>query len=464
MRVEKMDVIMLGAPVIYTEKQKKTLSGQFFKINDSIGSLGLTMLASVIEKENISTRIFHPKKLFDIEKIVRKYNPKVIGVSSETVNYPIAAKIPSIVNNIDKNIFKVIGGHHVTFCDEGGLKDGYDCVVRGEGEAVFLELVRAILNGKSAKNIKGISFLKNGKIVRNPSQPLILNLDELPFPNWTISDLRPPKYLGVIYGTRGCPYHCKFCVTSEYYKKTSRCRSAESIVLEILEKKYRAVYFQDDDFTNNEARIVELHRLINEYNLNLDLIVYSRMDTIARNPRLGKLLSEMGTRLAYFGIESLSEEGLGYVGKSLLIEDQKRSIEIMKDVGIEIWASIMVLPTDTEKTWKKTVTFTKENINPKISTVAICTPFPGTELYREFNSENRLLHKDWRFYDGLHCVFQPLNTSAQKLEEMHIWGDKYLNDNIPMKYTLKFLKFLPESLRYALLLDIFKKRKQSSHR
>ena len=183
------------------------------------------------------------------------------------------------------------------------------------------------------------------------------------------------------------------------------------------------------------------------------------MDTIARNPKLAGILSEMGTRLIYFGIESLSKKGLEYIGKPLSIEDQKKAIRIINDVGIEIWASIMALPTDTEKTWKKTVTFTKENIDPKISTVAICTPFPGTALYKRFNSENRLLHKKWQFYDGLHCVFQPYNISAQKLEEIHIWGDKYLNENFAMKYTLKFLKFLPKSLRYTLLVNLFKKKR-----
>lgn len=453
-----MDIIFLRSPIKYTERHKEILNAQFFAFNEKVGSLALTMLATLIKENGISTRVFHPKTLDDVGKIVKKHNPKIVGVSCETANYPTARKIPTIINSIDEKVFTVIGGYHATFCDDEALKDGYNCVVRGEGELTMLELAKAILNRRSIKDIKGISYTENGRTIRNPQRPLISNLDELPFPDWSLSDYKPPKGYGTVYGTRGCTFGCRFCVITKFYGGTCRQRSADSIVSEIIKNKYKAVQFNDDNFTSDKARVTMLWKRIEELSLDLDIVVFCRMDTIAEDPKLAEILCDMGVRLVYFGIESFSEIGLKYINKSLLVDQQKRAVKILKDLGIEIWPSIMLLPVDTEKTWRKTITFTKESINPKVSTVAICTPFPGTALRQELIAENRLLHNEWRFYDGIHCVFKPLHTSVQTVEEMHKWGDRYLNNNLTMKCILNFLKFLPYNLRYTVLINLFKKR------
>lgn len=453
-RGEKMDIIFLRSPIEYTERHKELFGVRFFEFNEKMGSLALTMLATLIKENGIETRIFYPKTLEDVRKIVEKHNPKIVGVSCVTANYPTARKIPTIINSIDEKVFTVIGGYHTTFCDDEALKDGYNCVARGEGEITMLELAKAILNKRSIKDIKGISYTENKRTIRNPQRPLISNLDELPFPDWSLSDCKPPKGYGIIYGTRGCTFNCRFCVITKFYGRTCRQRSAESMVSEIIKNKYKIVVFNDDNFTCDKPRVTMLRNLIEEFGLDLNIIVLCRMDTIAKDPKLAEILYDMGVRMVYFGVESFSEIGLKYVNKSLLVNQQKKAVKILKDLGIEIWPSIMLLPIDTEKTWKKTITFTKESINPAISTVAICTPFPGTALRQELIAENRLLHNEWRFYDGIHCVFNPLHASVQIFEEMHKWGDRYLNNNVTMKGILNFLKFLPYNLRFMLLINL----------
>ncbi len=452
-----MDIIFLRSPIKHTERHKELLGVQFLEINEKMGSFALTMLATLLEKNGIRARVFYPKTLEDVEKIVEKHNPKIVGVSCETANYPAARKIPDIITSIDEKVLKVIGGYHTTFCDDEALRDGYDCVVRGEGEITMLELAKAILNERSTKDIRGISYIENKKTIRNPQRPLISNLDELPFPDWSLSDYNPPKGYGIIYGTRGCTFNCRFCVITKFYGRTCRQRSADSMISEIIKNKYKVVVFNDDNFTTDKKRVTMMWKQIKEFDLDLDIVVLCRMDTIAKDPNLAEILCDMGVRLVYFGVESFSEIGLKYVNKSLLVDQQKKAVKILKDLGIEIWPSIMLLPIDTEKTWKKTVTFTKESVNPKVSTVAICTPFPGTALRQEFIAENRLLHSKWRFYDGIHCVFKPVHVSVQTFEKMHKWGDRYLNDNLTMKYVLNFLKFLPYNVRYTLLINVFKK-------
>jgi len=47
----------------------------------------------------------------------------------------------------------------------------------------------------------------------------------------------------------------------------------------------------------------------------------------------------------------------------------------------------------------------------------VLTPLPGTEFYRRIESEGRLLHKDWEYYDAMHVVFKPKLLTPKQLQE-----------------------------------------------
>jgi hypothetical protein len=46
----------------------------------------------------------------------------------------------------------------------------------------------------------------------------------------------------------------------------------------------------------------------------------------------------------------------------------------------------------------------------------ILTPFPGTRVYKDLESEKRIFTKDWNLYDGQHIVFRPKLLSAKELQ------------------------------------------------
>jgi hypothetical protein len=45
------------------------------------------------------------------------------------------------------------------------------------------------------------------------------------------------------------------------------------------------------------------------------------------------------------------------------------------------------------------------------------TPLPGTQLFKQLENENRLLHRQWQFYDAMHVVFQPRNLTPLELQQ-----------------------------------------------
>jgi radical SAM superfamily enzyme YgiQ (UPF0313 family) len=55
------------------------------------------------------------------------------------------------------------------------------------------------------------------------------------------------------------------------------------------------------------------------------------------------------------------------------------------------------------------------------ATFHILTPYPATPLFRQMESENRLLHRDWTLYDTAHAVFRPKHMTPDELELGYAW-------------------------------------------
>ena len=56
------------------------------------------------------------------------------------------------------------------------------------------------------------------------------------------------------------------------------------------------------------------------------------------------------------------------------------------------------------------------SLNIDFPRFAILTPFPGTPLFYELDSQGRILTKDWSKYDMVHVVFQPKLMSPEELQ------------------------------------------------
>ena len=45
----------------------------------------------------------------------------------------------------------------------------------------------------------------------------------------------------------------------------------------------------------------------------------------------------------------------------------------------------------------------------------ILTPIPGTDLYKQYKEEGRLLHEDYQYYTSTHCVYQPAKMTPANI-------------------------------------------------
>jgi anaerobic magnesium-protoporphyrin IX monomethyl ester cyclase len=216
--------------------------------------LGLLYIAAFLEKHTkYDIKIIDSQvENLDYESLksrIDSINPDVVGLTAMTMTLIDVIKTISLVKTVNKNIKVVLGGPHAHLFPEEtiNLKD-VDCLVLGEGEEVFKELLYAIDNKTALRKIPGLVFKDNGKIVNTGTRPFITNLDNLPFPARHLVPYK--KYTSLlskggavttIFTSRGCPFRCSFCDRPNL-GHLFRARSAINVVDEIEECRKMGIY------------------------------------------------------------------------------------------------------------------------------------------------------------------------------------------------------------------------------
>ncbi|MBL7086778.1 MAG: TIGR04013 family B12-binding domain/radical SAM domain-containing protein [Candidatus Cloacimonetes bacterium] len=161
----------------------------------------------------------------ELPKILDNHEKLVFGISFSTPQFweikDLVEKSKRISNN---KILFLAGGPHPTGDPYRTLHIGFDLVIRGEGEEVFLELLKKITNKEDYFDLKGISYLDaNDEYIFTGKREWLDINKYLP-----ISEFYS-KY-GPIEITRGCPFACSYCQTSHIFGTKPRHRSIDTIL------------------------------------------------------------------------------------------------------------------------------------------------------------------------------------------------------------------------------------------
>jgi len=386
--------------------------------------LGLAYIAAVLEKEGSEVQVqdflvteYSKGKL---EGKIVDFAPEIVGITSVTMNYPIASRILRDCKEIDGNIITVIGGPHVSFWAEEALEEApwIDIVVRGEGEYTMLEIAR----GKSLKEIDGIAFSENGGVVLTEPRQWIENLDELPFPARHLFPLSRYRALSSDCGlitSRGCPFHCIFCLGPKMVGKKGRFRNIKLIVdeiEEILEYGFKTINMADDLFTLNRKHLYAFCDEVMARKLKFKWSANSRVDTV--DPELLGKMKEAGCFFICYGVESGNQKILDIARKKITLEKIKEAVKLSKDAGIKSLASFIIgLPGETKKTLKESVNFAEE-LGPYYA-FHLLAPFPGTEVWERREEYGlRILTDDWLKYTANEAITETEGVSAAELTEI----------------------------------------------
>jgi B12-binding domain/radical SAM domain protein len=152
--------------------------------------------------------------------------PLLCCVSFSTPAYWEANKlIGSLRSLIKSRLLTIIaGGPHPTGDPFNTLKLGFNFVAIGEAEVSFSKFLPLWLEGKDPTEIPGIVGKIQDGGVANLKKPQPVQLDAYP------SFSAKFRCFGPIEITRGCPFGCMFCQTSQIHGTRISHRSIESIL------------------------------------------------------------------------------------------------------------------------------------------------------------------------------------------------------------------------------------------
>ncbi|MBN2297976.1 MAG: B12-binding domain-containing radical SAM protein, partial [Deltaproteobacteria bacterium] len=307
----------------------------------------------------------------------------------------------------------VMGGPHVTFMPEEALEH-CDYVVLGEGEAIFPALIASLENAQSVEGIAGLAYSPESGPIKITQRGRPVDFAELPSPDYSlapqvVSGRIPP----IITSSRGCPHDCSFCSVTAVFGRKYRFKGNEQVIDELRPVLDRSVCFGDDNFFANTKRTKSLLKeMISKDAVPLrwsaEMAVKAAFDE-----ELLMLMHVTRCRIVYVGIESVDPETLKRYGKAHEMELTARCVENLHRYGIGIHGMFVVDAEDSPDTVRKIVDYA---IETDIDTIQICSlvPFPGTRSYQEY--QDRLLHRDWRYFEGMHVVVRPKKCSAYDMQ------------------------------------------------
>ncbi len=362
----------------------------------------------------------------DVDEVL-SFNPDIIAVSSVTQVINDAKRFAKECRaKLECTI--LLGGYHIS-CMPDQLPPEFDIGILGEGEITFAEIVDLIRNNNftqdSIKSLKGICFFSGDSVRVNPPQPLISDVDSLPYP------LRYKEYpLGMsLFTSRGCAYRCIFCASHKLWKGKLRVRSAESVVDEIsyLVEKFhpKTIRIMDDLWMFDKKRFREIVDKLVDRKIpqQVSFTGFCRSNIIQEEDIL--LLQKMNYRLIRFGAETGSEELLRRLkGKNISVKDHQRVIDLCKKHKMPCYGSFMFgIPGETIDDIEATINFLAKNRRYfNIGGFYLYNPIPGTDLWQEM--KNCDIISDNFCYENFQLDF---------LEKNFSWDDvTYFNEkNIP---------------------------------
>jgi len=373
----------------------------------------------------------HPEYLLIAAQVLLDAGHDVIFVEAAARNLPpdetyrlvldfaphlvvIHATTPSIYNDIEQaRAIKTQNDCQIAFVGQHVSAEPDNTFEIAQGVVDFILrreydfTLRDLANGLATRDVLGLSWLDNGKVVHNPDRP-VLDVNALPFPAWQL--IEPEWYpdagkkfpfLTLLTG-RGCNNACTFCRDPQLmYGYCLRLRSAQKVVDEMeyglkVHPQIREIMFETDTFAADKQHVTDICQEIIRRGLNKK-ISWACNTRINTDLSLLPLMKEAGCRMLMTGFEFGYDDAFRAVRKGGVSVDMARRFALRaRELGFTVHGCFMIgAPGETKETARATIEFAKTLPLDTVQITGIAA-YPGTVIYKWAKDNGYLLAKDWR--------------------------------------------------------------------
>ena len=241
----------------------------------------------------------------------------------------------------------------------------------------------------SLSAINGIVFWDNGSLQQTVANTDLLLPEEFPIiDTYELCEFTYRKpILYHIMTSRGCPYRCRFCSSSPFWR-TVRYQDADSVVKQIsyIVNTFNPAHIHifDDLMIANKPRLKAIRDMVVSQGIHRKVEFSCWVSGIHFDRETASLLKDMNVTRVNIAVESGSDRIYKYL-KGTWNNPQKiaEAIRFAHRLGFHVGISVIVgSPDETIEEMQVTHDFMK-NLPIDSGTVAILKPYPGTVVWEE---------------------------------------------------------------------------------
>lgn len=418
----------------------------FIDPTGSVINYGMRCLAGYIKENGYDVEmVFLKQESIDnsrdySEKVYSQLTPIIEGADvicfSFMSNYFGQARFLTDFIKINFNKIIIWGGIHSMASPDNCLNHS-DIICLGEGEEALLSLLDKIKSGEDYYSTQNFWFNKDNRIIKNPVQRLVEDLDKYPFPLYDMDNEyylyegnvtragseSLQKYLRVeksFYGfdaypymtmaSRGCPHSCTYCCNNLFrnlYRHNGKLfRSiGNAKITDEIENFIRrfpwvnVIEFFDDDFIISRRNIDEFTALYKE-KVNLPFRCNISPNNVSQDD-IDKL-ADAGLIVVEMGLQTASKRINREIYKRRIENDEiiAAAKMINKHKHIKPYYDVILdNPYENYYDISLTLRFLARLPSPMFMTTFSLTFFPGSELYKRAVSDGIITDDEAQIYD-----------------------------------------------------------------
>ena len=319
-------------------------------------------------------------QVFNIIKDIYELNPDKIIFSTYIWNKEYVVEIVRELKKVLPNVEIILGGPEVSYKWEKFMANmpEVDALLLGEGENVLLNFLT-----KEEDKVLGVVSRKNDEIIFNGIEPIIENLDIVPFPyeDWELEDRTKIFYYE---SSRGCPFSCSYCLSS--IDKTVRYYSLDRVKKDLkrfLDSPIKLLKFVDRTFNLKKEKYMEIWKFLLEnyregitfhFEINANIFDDETLDFLEKVPK-GYFQFEIG-------VQSINPETMVAIKRNNILDKLAYNVRrISRNIHLHL-DLIAGLPYETYDIFKDSFNYVY-NLKPEMIQLGFLKLLKGTQMYDE---------------------------------------------------------------------------------
>lgn len=319
-------------------------------------------------------------QLINIIKDLFEKQPEMIIFSTYIWNKEYVFALIKELKKILPDVKIALGGPEVSYEWEKTMKENeeIDYIFTGEGEKILLNFFT-----QDITQVRGVVYREGKEIKYNGIEPLIENLDIIPFP-YDDEELEDRTKIFYYESSRGCPFSCSYCMSS--IDKSVRYYSIERTkedLKKFIDSPIRLLKFVDRTFNLSKEKYMAIWKFLLEnyregitfhFEINANIFDDETLDFLETVPK-GYFQFEIGVQT----IDAQAMKSIGRVNNLKKLEHNVRRISRNIHLHLDLIAG---LPYETYEKFRDSFDYV-HSMKPEMIQLGFLKLLKGTKMYDE---------------------------------------------------------------------------------